>query len=279
MGFFSNTIGAIGNVLGGATASLSDVVEDLGTTILGPSGTRGTRIGNLAGTYLESTGIAPRGTALALGTIGQGISNDIEGAEGRGGEILRNISQAPITEQDYLNLQRGGEVMTAGVSGRSNDNGTGTVIDIFTPKPVDMALTGVELGMDFIEQISDYFAGGDENLSQQNMMCKPASARSYTINPQTGCISITRKQQAKLKELVRMVGINVASKQIGLPTSLVGDLLLKTFRTRRRGISGADLRTVKRVDRQMHSLACALGGISTTSRAVAARKSPPKRSC
>ena len=279
MGFFSNTIGAIGNVFGSATAGLSDVVEDLGATILGPAGSRGTRIGNLAGTYLEGTGIAPKGTAFALGAIGQGISEDIEGAEGRGGEIIRNISEAPITEQDYLNLQRGGEIYTGGISARSTDNGVGTVIDIFTPKPVDMALTGVELGMDFIEQISDYFAGGDENLSQQNMMCKPANKRSYSINPQTGCISITRKQQAKLKELVRMVGINVAAKQIGLPTSLVGDLLLKTFRTRRRGISGADLRTVKRVDRQMHSLACALGGISTTSRAVAARKSPPKRSC
>ena len=110
-------------------------------------------------------------------------------------------------------------------------------------------------------------------------MCRPAAAKAFSVNRNTGCISITRKQQAKLKELVRMVGIEQASKQIGLPVSMTSQLLLKTFRSRRKGISGADIRAVKRVDRQMHSLACALGGISSTSRAVASRKAPPKRSC
>ena len=131
--------------------------------------------------------------------------------------------------------------------------------------------------MDLIEEVGDFFFGDDNAPGMQ--LCKPAQAKAFSVNPNTGCITITRKQQAKLKELVRMVGIEQASKQIGLSVSMTSQLLLKTFRSRRRGISGADIRAVKRVDRQMHSLACALGGISQTSRAVAARKSPPKRSC
>ena len=135
--------------------------------------------------------------------------------------------------------------------------------------------------MDFLEEVGEFFFGDDNGAPSMTgmQMCRPARAKAFSVNPNTGCISITRKQQAKLKELVRMVGIEQASKQIGLPVSMTSQLLLKTFRSRRKGISGADIRAVKRVDRQMHSLACALGGISQTSRAVASRKSPPKRSC
>lgn len=286
MGWFDNTLGAIGGLFEDAGAAVGDVVEDIGTTILGPAGQRGSRIGTAVGTYAESIG-APRGTALALSSIGQGISADIKATEGRGGEILRSISEDPITEADYQNLQRGRAV----IEGRDPFD-EGTVIDIRYPseprtagfpsvaRPRDVAIgTAIGAGMDFIETISDYFTGSDDAGAGQMMCPTPARQRAFTVNRQTGCISITRKQQAKLKELVRMVGIEQASKSVGLPVRMVSELLMKTFRQRRRGISGADIKAVKRVDRQMHSLACALGGISQTSRAVASRKSPPKRSC
>jgi len=286
MGWFDNTLGAIGGLFEDAGAAVGDVVEDIGTAVLGPAGQRGSRIGTAVGTYAESIG-APRGTALALSSIGQGISADLKATEGRGGEILRSISEDPITEADYQNLQRGRAV----IEGRDPFD-EGTVIDIRYPseprtagfpsvaRPRDVAIgTAIGAGMDFIETISDYFTGSDDAGAGQMMCPTPARQRAFTVNRQTGCISITRKQQAKLKELVRMVGIEQASKSVGLPVRMVSELLMKTFRQRRRGISGADIKAVKRVDRQMHSLACALGGISQTSRAVASRKSPPKRSC
>ena len=286
MGWFDNTLGAIGGLFEEAGAAVGDVVEDIGTAVLGPAGQRGSRIGTAVGTYAESIG-APRGTALALSSIGQGLSADIAATEGRGGEILRSISQDPITEADYQNLQRGRAV----IEGRDPFD-EGTVIDIRYPseprtagfpsvaRPRDVAIgTAIGAGMDFIETISDYFTGSDDAGAGQMMCPTPARQRAFTVNRQTGCISITRKQQAKLKELVRMVGIEQASKSVGLPVKMVSELLMKTFRQRRRGISGADIKAVRRVDRQMHSLACALGGISQTSRAVASRKSPPKRSC
>lgn len=287
MGWFDNTLGAIGGLFEEAGAAVGDVVEDIGTAVLGPAGQRGQRIGTAAGTYLEATGLAPKGTALALGSVTQGLSQDIERAEGRGGEILRSISQDPITQSDYDNMQAlRDQIDQAAQDPVINE---GTVIDIRYPRtagfpsvarPRDVAIgTAIGAGMDFIETISDYFTGSDDAGAGQMMCPTPARQRAFTVNRQTGCISITRKQQAKLKELVRMVGIEQASKSVGLPVRMVSELLMKTFRQRRRGISGADIKAVKRVDRQMHSLACALGGISSTSRAVASRKAPPKRSC
>lgn len=286
MGWFDNTLGAIGGLFEEAGAAVGDVVEDIGTAVLGPAGQRGSRIGTAVGTYAESIG-APRGTALALSKIGQGVSEDIEATEGRGGEILRSISQDPITQSDYDNMQALRDQIDQ--AAQDPEIIEGTVIDIRYPRtagfpsvarPRDVAIgTAIGAGMDFIETISDYFTGSDDAGAGQMMCPTPARQRAFTVNRQTGCISITRKQQAKLKELVRMVGIEQASKSVGLPVRMVSELLMKTFRQRRRGISGADIKAVKRVDRQMHSLACALGGISQTSRAVASRKSPPKRSC
>jgi hypothetical protein len=282
MGWFDNTLGAIGGLFEEAGAAVGDVVEDIGTAILGPAGTRGATLGAAVGSRF--------GAPEAGAALGASLSRNISAAPQRARQLLPEDVAGPVTQQDYNNIQALRDEMD--FAAQQPTVNEGTVLDIRYPSPPVTAglprlpggvrispTAAIGAGMDFIDQITDYFAAGDDNLTQQNMMCRPAARRPYTINQQTGCISITRKQQAKLKELVRNVGIEIASKQIGLPISMVTQLLLKTFRTRRRGISGADLRTVKRVDRQMHSLACALGGISTTSRAVAARKAPPKRSC
>ena len=285
MGWFDNTLGAIGGLFEDAGAAVGDVVEDIGTAVLGPAGTRGSTLGAAVGSAF--------GSPIAGAAIGAGITRDISSAQQRleGGGFVQALTaedvSGPVTQADYENLQRGRAV----IEGRDPFD-EGTVIDIRYPseprtagfpsvaRPRDVAIgTAIGAGMDFIETISDYFTGSDDAGAGQMMCPTPARQRAFTVNRQTGCISITRKQQAKLKELVRMVGIEQASKSVGLPVRMVSELLMKTFRQRRRGISGADIKAVKRVDRQMHSLACALGGISQTSRAVASRKSPPKRSC
>ena len=282
MGFFSNTLGAISGLFEEAGAAVGDVVEDIGASILGPAGTRGSTIGAAVGSAF--------GAPIAGAAIGAGLSADISAAPERieeqqarrqvaaaNQDQIGSVSDAPITEQDYRNLMRGRQIYTAGFPALRDE---GTVIDIVLPKPKTAPGVVIGAGMDFIEEVGEFFFGDDNASPMSGMqMCKPARAKAFSVNPNTGCISITRKQQAKLKELVRMVGIEQASKQIGLPVSMTSQLLLKTFRSRRKGISGADIRAVKRVDRQMHSLACALGGISQTSRAVASRKAPPKRSC
>jgi len=287
MGWFDNTLGAVSGLFEEAGAAVGDVVENIGTAILGPAGTRGSTIGAAVGSAF--------GQPVAGAAIGAGLTRDISAAQQRleGGGLRQALIteddvSGPVTEADYQNLQRGRAV----IEGRDPFD-EGTVIEIRYPQePVTAGVPrlpgGVGLpttaaigaGMDFIEGISEFLGMSDDPGALSNaQMCRPAAAKAFSVNRNTGCISITRKQQAKLKELVRMVGIEQASKQIGLPVSMTSQLLLKTFRSRRKGISGADIRAVKRVDRQMHSLACALGGISQTSRAVASRKAPPKRSC
>ena len=280
MGFFSKTIGAIGDIFEEGASAVGDVVESVGTSILGPVGTRGSTIGGVIGRQL---GYEDIGSA-----IGSAFTADISAGQERleGGGLRRALTAddvaGPVTEQDYLNLQRGEEIYTAGLSTPRDDEGT--VIDIRYPKTPQGTAVGV--GMDLIEQAYDYaqsFFQEDDNGTPQagmvNMVCKPQMPKAFNVNRQTGCITITRKQQAKLKEAVRMFGGPAVAKNLNISNQTLQNLLLKTFKSRRKGISGADMRAVKRVDRQMYSLACALGGISSTSKAVAAKKAPPKRSC
>ena len=288
MGFFSNISRSVRETFNDIGSEAQDVFAGIERTIFGSDSDRGARIGSFLGSELGSIG------SLVGSQIGSDISRRISTPQRR--EITAEDVSGVTTEADYVNMQNlrdqidqasqqpnitpgqyfdSSEVITAGFPALVG----GQIVRQAQKVPPFVTTAVVGGAMDFIEQATDYFMGGDENATQMNEMCRPPSRRAYSINRQTGCITITRKQQANLKELVRNVGIEIASKQIGLSVPMVTQLLLKTFRTRRRGISGADLRTVKRVDRQMHSLACALGGISTTSRAVAARKSPPARKC
>lgn len=292
MGFFSKTIGAIGGLFEEAGAAVGDVVEDIGTAVLGPTGTRGSRIGASVGGYFYG----PEGAAAGA-RIGGALSEDVRAAPAiakerrRAGQSddqaittpyqrpqITAVEDRPVTQQDYLNMQRGRQIYTAGLQEG------GSVLDVRYPR--DRRVEVIGTGMEFVSDIIDYFTDGDDGPAPQTMngmmMCptnRAYESRAFNVNRQTGCITITRKQQAKLKEAVRMFGGPQVAKNLGISNGMLQQLLLKTFRARRRGISGADIRAVKRVDRQMHSLACALGGISTTARATAARKSPPARKC
>ena len=287
MGFFSNTLEAIGDLFDDAGAAVGDVVEDVGDVLLGPSGQRGERIGTAVGGYFGGS----TGAAIG-GTIGAGLSADIAAAPDVERERRRarqsddetittpyvrpqitSVPDRPVTQQDYMNMARGREIYTGGFS-RADE---GTVIDIRYPKTIE----AIGTGMDILGDIYDYFVDGDDAPATGQMMMCPTNnqPKAFNVNRNTGCITITRKQQAKLKEAVRMFGGAAVAKNLRISPQTLQNLLLKTFRPRRRGISGADIRAVKRVDRQMHSLACALGGISSTSKAVGARKSPPARKC
>lgn len=277
MGFFSKTIGAIGGLFEEAGAAVGDVVENVGTTILGPSGTRGTRIGTAVGGAFGG----PSGAAIG-GTIGGALSQDVRAAPAiarerrRAGQSDDQAITTPYRQPQITSFPdvRQTGVYTAGLPSADE----GTVLDIRYPKTIEAVGTGMEI----LSDIYDYFTDGDDAPAMQTgmMMCPTNQMpKAFNVNRQTGCITITRKQQAKLKEAVRMFGGPAVAQNLKISNQTLQNLLLKTFRARRRGISGADIRAVRRVDRQMHSLACALGGISTTSRAVASRKSPPARKC
>ena len=94
----------------------------------------------------------------------------------------------------------------------------------------------------------DFFGGGQDACSTSNSM-KP-----YSINKQSGCVSVTRKQQARLKEMVGVVGLEQTASAVGLDTNTLVLLLLKRFKARGRGITASSMRTTKRTIRQIKSL-------------------------
>jgi hypothetical protein len=64
---------------------------------------------------------------------------------------------------------------------------------------------------------------------------------------------ITRAMQAKAKDMVQNCGMEAASQMLGVDIQLLGAIAFKKFKPRAKGISGAQLKTAKRVARQMHA--------------------------
>ena len=64
---------------------------------------------------------------------------------------------------------------------------------------------------------------------------------------------ITRAMQAKAKDMVTCLGIDRAAESLGVTPQLLAEIAFKKFKPRAKGISGAQMKTAKRVARQMHS--------------------------
>ena len=107
--------------------------------------------------------------------------------------------------------------------------------------------------MDLIPDIniSKYF-GGDVAVCGTGQ--KPlVSVRQRADGSQ--CLSVTRKQQHQLKQMVMYLGINGTADYVGLSVQELAGLLVKKFPPRRKGISAAQLRNAKRVNRQIMGMA------------------------
>lgn len=64
---------------------------------------------------------------------------------------------------------------------------------------------------------------------------------------------ITRAMQQKARDMVQSCGLEAAAQMLGVDIQLLGEIAFKKFKPRAKGISGAQLKTAKRVARQMHS--------------------------
>jgi hypothetical protein len=107
-------------------------------------------------------------------------------------------------------------------------------------------------------------------LGGSGEICAPASAAPYSVNKTSGCISVTRKQQARLKEIVSLIGIEQAAQMVDLDTQTLVLLLLKRFKARGRGITAASMRTTKRTIRQIK-------GLHNEVSSMAGRRAPVRR--
>ena len=134
----------------------------------------------------------------------------------------------------------------------------------------------------FFEDVLDFVGlGGDDSpgMDAGIGVCRPARSKMFSYDMRNNCLRITRRQQAKLREAIRLFGSVAVAKQQGLTRDQMLELMSKTFGRRRRGISAADIRAVKRVDRQMYQVSCALADVKTTARANTAGRKPATRKC
>ena len=93
MGWFDNTLGAIGGLFEESAAAVGDVVESIGTTILGEPGTRGSTIGAAVGSAF--------GAPVAGAAIGAGLSRDIAAAPARARQLRAEDVAGEVTQADY----------------------------------------------------------------------------------------------------------------------------------------------------------------------------------
>lgn len=106
--------------------------------------------------------------------------------------------------------------------------------------------------LDIVYDAATGFFGGDQQIC--GTARKPlVSVRQNRDGSQ--CLSVTRKQQHQLKQMVMYLGINGTAEYVGLSVQELAGLLVKKFPPRRKGISAAQLRNAKRVNRQIMGMA------------------------
>lgn len=106
--------------------------------------------------------------------------------------------------------------------------------------------------LDIVYDAATGFFGGDQQI------CGTARKPLVSVRQNrdgSSCLSVTRKQQHQLKQMVMYLGINGTAEYVGLSVSELAGLLVKKFPPRRKGISAAQLRNAKRVNRTIMGMA------------------------
>lgn len=90
--------------------------------------------------------------------------------------------------------------------------------------------------------VGQMLAGGDQ------CGCSP---KPFVRLDKCGRPIITRAMQKKAKEMVQNCGMEAAAQMLGVDVRLLGEIAFKQFKPRAKGISGAQMKTTKRVNRQI----------------------------
>ena len=178
-----------------------------------------------------------------------------------GAEISRRQQKA-ASSQFATGSMAQGAVSTTGSLGAMETQESSTYMPSYramttfpVPRPTqpqarpDMVGTVLDVGYDGAQAL---FGMGDTQLCGTAQ--KPlVSVRQNRDGSQ--CLSVTRKQQHQLKQMVMYLGINGTADYVGLSVQELAGLLVKKFPPKRKGISAAQLRNAKRVNRQVMGMA------------------------
>ena len=228
---------------------IGDIVEGIGDVILGPKGggQRGARIGGAIGSAFG----APKTGAV----LGSSISQQVSGKQAVSSPTAK---QSPALAAE--SSQSGSKVAYSRNSGYTDAFGV-TPRQVSTlPVPRTPAGTAATIGagamgtaIDILYDAGDYLFGGDVVCGANGPSKSLLSNRRKADG--SSCITVTRKQQHQLKQMVMYMGINETASYLGLSVAELASLLVKKFPPKRKGISAAQLRNAKRVNRTIMGMA------------------------
>ena len=213
--------------------AISDVFESAGDVLLGEAG-GGQRTRSVLG------GIGALATGNPAPYLQERANPTRQTASGREGQVATAVPQRGPIETSYSSVYN--PTNPFGVNRRR----VGTI-----PSTIGSAVGGalLESAVDIIPDmnISKFFGGGLNICGTRNGMPK----MPYSVNQRTGCLSVTRKQQKVLKEMLMYAPMDAVASFVGLSKDELFALVTKQFPARRRGITAAQLRNAKRVNNQI----------------------------
>jgi len=111
--------------------------------------------------------------------------------------------------------------------------------------------------MDMIPDISisKFFGSADPCAAKM----KKLVGMRRDCNTGAMCPTVTRKQQMTLRKMLEYLPIEEVAYQAGVDVSTLARLVAKSMPARKRGISGSQLSTAKRVNNQILNMAGKLG--------------------
>lgn len=212
--------------------AISDVFESAGDVLLGKAG-GGQRTRSVLG------GIGSLATGTPDAYLAARTSPTAQTASGREGEVAYTVLQPGPVETAQSSVYN--PTNPFGINRRR----VGTQVSIPRNFPPNIGSTVMDIIPDI--NISKFFGNGLNICGTPNGMPK----MPYSVNARTGCLSVTRKQQKVLKQMLMYAPMDQVASFVGLSKDELFALVTKQFPARRRGITAAQLRNAKRVNNQI----------------------------
>jgi len=213
--------------------AISDVFESAGDVLLGQAG-GGQRTRSVLG------GIGSLATGSSEPFLAARTTPTRQTASGEEGQIATAVPQPGPVETSY-----------SSVYNPSNGFGVNRRRVSTFPAQIGSAVGGalLESAVDIIPDINitKFFFFFLNVCGTRNGVPK----MPYCVNQRTGCLSVTRKQQKVLKQMLMYAPMADVAAFVGLSKDELFALVTKQFPTRRRGITAAQLRNAKRVNNQI----------------------------
>tara|TARA_B100000519_G_C14236098_1_gene434840 strand:- start:909 stop:1652 length:744 start_codon:yes stop_codon:yes gene_type:complete len=210
--------------------AISDVFESAGDVLLGQAG-GGARTRSVLG------GIGSLATGTPDAYLAARTSPTLQTASGREGQVATAVPQQGPVETSYSSVYNPSNPFNI------NRRRVGTQVSIPRNFPPNVGTAMMDIIPDI--SISKFFGNGMPNI------CGTQMKKPYSINAKTGCLSVTRKQQKMLRDMLMFRTLDEASASVGLTKDEYTALVIKQFPARRRGITASQLRNAKRVNNQI----------------------------